>query len=767
MDEESAPAVGQQEERTMQLHRLESFLRRPDAVMEPTILDTLRDYVIAQGDPRQAVKLLTENYVGYAQMATLVCKWLQSVENGSYAQHSRARFDPEGSSTPPSKRARTSPTASVPPSHSVIQPLEAVSSPDKRREPDSRAAESDNEAQDISPGLSSKSSLDKANDHIGDVHENDDLHEGVDLMNSLGKKKEGTRRRTFDAPSFLHEVIMDKFDPKKFDGVFESTRRHPVIPIMNELIEDPDGRRLIYQLAQQHQHSLLLSYALAKILKQPGRDMEVAAAVTSFVGPFDVYHRLLAARLRQATEATNERALKKIVREISVGALMDQHVYVHTQQMLLELASKGSPFSPRFYRMFQELESLAPVPARWKLWRALFPSMSENMRKNMVAEREGSKVSPHGSAGDDDVIPSATAMTAAAVADILSVSGVSTHVPISEVMKLRQIYFEGSESDSAEGKPTPDNTSGTSTATGAFVTPPVSLLRHPKLLDMLIASLFTPGKNLQRHIQSAHIDVLAVAVAGSDMMALGSAEVAGVPLPSQPGVKTAKDAFTNAVELSHKAMQDLRLKDEEIQSLRNAAQEPSAATGMLRMLRCVLTSKDHWSSSYMIHKEPSFLSLLNAVIESQPGWHHRVLSLISDAFTAMGHDATASDAARSLLASAADLACAGGRVEDVMRWAKSWSKTAEPSSVRFLVVKLLEGASPPYSPWFASSMLQLAVAGNVRRQKMSSKEWHLRVPILSEFVRGCQEIAFEPALNWEESALLRDLKSTLGMVSSD
>ena len=46
------------------LNELEALLRQPDAVMEPDILLRLREYVVAQGNPKQAVEHLTDSYVG-------------------------------------------------------------------------------------------------------------------------------------------------------------------------------------------------------------------------------------------------------------------------------------------------------------------------------------------------------------------------------------------------------------------------------------------------------------------------------------------------------------------------------------------------------------------------------------------------------------------------------------------------------------------------------------------------------------------------------
>ncbi len=47
-----------------ELNQLEQFLRQPDAVMEPSILEKLRQYVAKGGNPRDVVEMLTDNYVG-------------------------------------------------------------------------------------------------------------------------------------------------------------------------------------------------------------------------------------------------------------------------------------------------------------------------------------------------------------------------------------------------------------------------------------------------------------------------------------------------------------------------------------------------------------------------------------------------------------------------------------------------------------------------------------------------------------------------------
>ncbi|KAK9816978.1 hypothetical protein WJX72_007733 [[Myrmecia] bisecta] len=68
-------------DKASELSQLEVFLQQPDAIMELNILDILRRYVSDGGNPATVVEMLSENYKGYAQMASLLCSWLKMTDN--------------------------------------------------------------------------------------------------------------------------------------------------------------------------------------------------------------------------------------------------------------------------------------------------------------------------------------------------------------------------------------------------------------------------------------------------------------------------------------------------------------------------------------------------------------------------------------------------------------------------------------------------------------------------------------------------------------
>lgn len=58
------PAPPDMPDHSSTLNELEAFLRQPDAIMEPSIVDRLREYVMANGHPQQAVEYLSDSYQG-------------------------------------------------------------------------------------------------------------------------------------------------------------------------------------------------------------------------------------------------------------------------------------------------------------------------------------------------------------------------------------------------------------------------------------------------------------------------------------------------------------------------------------------------------------------------------------------------------------------------------------------------------------------------------------------------------------------------------
>ncbi|EFA75412.1 TH1 family protein [Heterostelium album PN500] len=56
--------------------KCESNLQLPDSIMSIDVAQTMKDYITNGGSPPDVIRLLSENYRGYAQMCNLLCDWL-------------------------------------------------------------------------------------------------------------------------------------------------------------------------------------------------------------------------------------------------------------------------------------------------------------------------------------------------------------------------------------------------------------------------------------------------------------------------------------------------------------------------------------------------------------------------------------------------------------------------------------------------------------------------------------------------------------------
>ena len=94
----------------------------------------------------------------------------------------------------------------------------------------------------------------------------------------------------------------------------EKRARGPAVPGLGQRRE---GRQLVYDLSARHRGSLLLNYAMQKILRA-GHEEEVAEVGPSLASYFGVIHRLMATRLREAVGADAPR-LRRIAQDLKVG----------------------------------------------------------------------------------------------------------------------------------------------------------------------------------------------------------------------------------------------------------------------------------------------------------------------------------------------------------------------------------------------------------------------------------------------------------------
>mmetsp|Transcript_10122 Transcript_10122/g.21655 ORF Transcript_10122/g.21655 Transcript_10122/m.21655 type:complete len:648 (+) Transcript_10122:87-2030(+) len=639
------PGEGQPQDPNL-LSSLEELLRRTDYVLEVKSWDTIVKYITAGGKPDHLVECLADSYVGYAQMAGLVCQWLK-VADGS---------DAAGATT------------------SAQQPgMEAG-------------------ADAPSTSRSSKQQL-------------DEFH-------------------------FLKEFTKSRFDPDKLSGVFMQYGGKPP-PWLEGMTSDPRGRQLIYELSAVHKNCLLLNFAIQKILLQ-GHEDEVASVGSSLAGYFTVFHRLLAARLRavlghkdRPTGAAGSAAagssgaaasggsssssgsdvdLHGIARELTDSCAQSQHTYLHAQQLLVWLGRH--PRGSVFRRLSQELEITAASShsAVWSMMRMFVPPGS----------------------------PPSAMEACTLTAKILAAKAPA--LPALDVIQLAALY-------------TSDDP------------PPLYPIQHPQLLHLLLSAVFTPGKAMAEDMRAACIELLARATTGLD--GLGEDEqqhvdsyTAEVASGTAERLEATQTALCEVLRLGRDAWERARqMAAEDAVSIYKIAEIPVAAMALLHYMRCQLGLRAYYDEAASQSASPIYIRFAMLVAKKQPGLMKWVIELVESALLALGSQRA--DLSKLCLDAAITLMRDCGGAAEVMAMVDRWSKEADPSMVRYLILQVLAVLGPPYSPAFAAWLLQHMAASGIRRGREVQRRSGV---LLQEFANVCASIKFVPPLKPKELALLQELR---------
>uniref|UniRef100_A0A383VL51 Uncharacterized protein n=1 Tax=Tetradesmus obliquus TaxID=3088 RepID=A0A383VL51_TETOB len=661
------------------LAELEAQLRAPDSILEPGVLDLLKDYLRAGGKPQAAIEDLSENYCGYAQMCNVMCEWLEIAD----VRTSSSKHGSSGGA-----RAAAGPSSAA-------------------------AAGGGGAAGEADGGVPDEFTL-------------------------------------------LSELAKERFDAARFLGVFR--RGHP--EWLNELIADRRGRQLIYELSAAHRNSLLLNYAIQRILKQ-GHEEEVALVGGSLASYFEVYHRLLATRLAAAARATTSKQLAQIAAEIAESCVASQHTYVHAQQLLAAAASW--PGGGVFRRLGQEVEAaavaqhggtkvyqlqplLVPLAASPEERRAV-GLVSEVLTRTAPSLPGGATSSSQSSAGG----AGSASNPARAAAQLTQVA--------QQLRQLLQLYTQQQEQQQQQQ-----------------VVLSVQPLQHPRLMQLMLSGMFALDGPKQPQAAAAAaasqpkgpdltetcVQLLALAVAGpqqqqqqqqdqqqqqQQQQQRGSSPVAQVE--SHATVEGVARLLRQALQLTQMVSgPKAKLGPAELDIAAQVCKQPIAALGLLQHSQAMLSDANAYGDDKLAPFLPNHLSLLHRVACEQPSLIAQVLGVLRAVLGALGHNRP--ELSRKVLGFLVSLLVSGA-ADAAMDMAQDWAATADPSLIRHFIQLVLESVEPPYSASFARSMLRVMQHSLFTRLKAS------HTAMLQQFAAGCREVAFLPPLSRKDEDLLLEL----------
>ncbi|GAB6023719.1 beta ketoadipyl CoA thiolase, th1 [Chamberlinius hualienensis] len=464
----------------------------------------------------------------------------------------------------------------------------------------------------------------------------------------------------------LKQMIIKHFDPKQADMIFTEEGETP--SWLTEIIEHPNWRSLIYQLAEDFPDCLMLNFTI-KLISDAGYQGEITSVSTA-AQQIEVFSRILKTSISNILSSTEE-GLEKNINEFNKMVCHGEHTYLYAQT-LLQILSQEPKSGPVIKRLSQEISK--------------------------YCHHRGLAVTPITMA-----LNGAAAYPKAAQA-LMSMLGRDSLNP-ADITVLFKMYTA------------PDP-------------PPVELLRLPRLLDLLIDSLFKPGTKINPEHKSKYIYLLAYTASVHEIFKKNQRKSLN---------KDELKATTQAVEKVHQICIENRGLTElvaEINTLYQCVRFPIVAVGVVRWVEITVTDASYFKLT--TEHTPLHLALLDEVVTNHQTLHQKVLDLLVRLFESPQEelDVLVQLERRKMLLDRMVHLLSRGCVLPVVNYIKScWQKEdTDISLIRYFVTEVLDIIAPPYTPEFVQLFLPMVemeeITGGMRGDSDSDP--------VSEFIVHCK-----------------------------
>lgn len=306
----------------------------------------------------------------------------------------------------------------------------------------------------------------------------------ADMCGLLGEWLQDTGMQSDETATLVQDhiktIIKQNFNAERANSILESGKA----PWLNEMIQFPTWRKMIYDLSLVHINTPFLNLVIKRICD--AGYLDEIAHVTSVANEVDVFSAVMSHTIIKLI-GQSEAELEKSLEDFCCLACQSQHTYLFTQSVLHGAMSHHRHHAV-IKRLSQELQSFAMTKQRdvW-LYSLLF---------------SGSTLFP-------SVI--------SALQSILN----SRELSPPDISKLHEAFSRASP-------------------------PPVDLLRVPALFDLLISNLFTPTPLPKDH-RDRCIFVLAYAASTRDEIA-ASGYVHHITVELQDTIAALESAITTLQE---------------------------------------------------------------------------------------------------------------------------------------------------------------------------------------------------------------------------
>uniref|UniRef100_A0A915AD77 Negative elongation factor D n=2 Tax=Parascaris univalens TaxID=6257 RepID=A0A915AD77_PARUN len=459
--------------------------------------------------------------------------------------------------------------------------------------------------------------------------------------------------------STLTSLISKHFQPEQADKIFEAEGGQG-IEWLPELISHKPWRSLVYSLAEQYPHCLMLNFAV-KLISDAGFQHEISNVNTA-AQQLEIFSRVLLsaidAVLAEHRRGPKTEAYEKAFAELVRVVCHSEHTYLYTQALLHVVSEQEQGMAAAACaHISQSLRMVAHEREQdtSALYVALLQSNDEQIAPNLIQA-------------------------------ILTMMNKKCLNP-ADITQLYQQYVS----------PNP---------------PPIELIREPLFIDMLLDSLFAyDGVKVHTDHRPKYVYLLAYAAC------VGEKKKNGVRTQTRQELDTTRDAIERVVTLLEST--DDLLK--ELSQLLYGIRLPVVAAGLLHYLRGNLLSDDVIGEPEAVHFvlidqiATSHPNLHMRVFDVLCELYDRQSSMQEAAEVIMERQRNVIDRFVHLLSVGMALPV----VEKINRMFRDGQ--IDSSLVRYFAVEVLEIVAPPYSQDFIDVFLPIVSNQEIFDQNVHDK----------------------------------------------
>lgn len=475
----------------------------------------------------------------------------------------------------------------------------------------------------------------------------------------------------------LKQMIIKHFEPKKADRIFSDENDENQTPSwLTEIIGHPSWRSLIYKLAEMYPDCMMLQFTI-KLISDAGFQGEITSISTASQ-QLDVFAKILKTlitNILSSTEGDHEKHMTEFCKMICHG----EHTYLYSQAILYLLA-RDCKGSANIKRLAQEV--------------AKYAQQNRLDATPITMSLMGTSAYPRAQ----------QALSSMLSRNLLNPADMT-------------ILFKEYQSQDS---------------------PPVSLIRIPLFLDLILEALFKPGSRLNPEHRPKYIYLLAYAVSVVEQFQYKKGSGSGARRSiNREHLDYTSSALDKVATICLDRKGSLELLSE-VQTLYQYMRIPVVAMGILVWVKYTVSEPNYFQLT--TDHTPIHLALLDEISMHHNTLHEKVLELLIELMDIEPDDMEVLQRIqikRVILDRMVHLVSRNYVIPIIKHMRKCWQKQdLDVSLIRYFVTEMLEIIEPPYGAEFVSILLPMIEANEITGNLKIENREHYQ--LVENFIDHCK-----------------------------